>query len=121
MEISFSQLAACTEQNKLNMIFDQRADVWNTLIFDYRGACYLQNSSFFRYADYVSLMSFDYHTATSDPVTGINSPLYEPPGGNPNNTALNTVSIFHQSTFFRFLFIKNHFINQMYVASFPTA
>jgi len=43
-----------------------------------------------QYADYVSLMSFDYHTATSDPVTGINSPLYEPPGGNPNNTALNT-------------------------------
>ena len=65
-------------------------------------------------------MSYDYHTATSDKTTGINSPLYAP-GGNPNDTKLNTVSIFHQSTFLRFQFIKNHFISQMYVASFPTA
>jgi len=43
-----------------------------------------------QYADYINLMSFDYHTATSDPVTGINSALYEPPGGNPNDTTLNT-------------------------------
>jgi len=77
--------------------------------------------SCFRYADYISLMSFDYHTATSDNVTGINSPLYGPPGGNTSDSKLNVVSIFHQSTFLRFLFIKNRFISQMYVASFCTA
>jgi len=43
-----------------------------------------------QYADYINLMSYDYHTATSDNVTGINSPLYAPPGGNPNDTKLNT-------------------------------
>ncbi|KAJ9590784.1 hypothetical protein L9F63_016170, partial [Diploptera punctata] len=33
-----------------------------------------------RYADYVSLLSFDYHTASSDNFTGLNAPLHEIPG-----------------------------------------
>nr|AHB39935.1 chitinase 2 [Coptotermes formosanus] len=42
-----------------------------------------------QYADYISLMSFDYHTATSDNVTGLNSPLHAIPEENRNNTKLN--------------------------------
>jgi hypothetical protein len=66
-------------------------------------------------------MSYDYHNAASETVTGLISPLYDLPGGNPNDTKLNTVSIFHQSILLWFLFVKNHFIRQMYVALFPTA
>ena len=34
----------------------------------------------YRYADYVTVLTFDYHTASSDNVTGLNAPLYQPLG-----------------------------------------
>jgi chitinase len=45
------------------------------------------------YVDYINLMSYDYHTAASDHVTGINSPLHQPPGGKPNDTLYTDSSV----------------------------
>lgn len=42
-----------------------------------------------QYADYVSLMSFDYHTATSDKVTALNSALHKLPGETGEDATLN--------------------------------
>jgi hypothetical protein len=123
MKMSFSKLPASTEQNnKCNFIFDKNAYVWNKLTWLQRSLLFTEFLPCSRYADYISLMSFDYHTATSDNVTGLNSPLHAVPGENPNNK-LNVVSVFQQSIFLLFLFKKNNFISlckQTFVVSFPT-
>jgi hypothetical protein len=43
-------------------------------------------------------MSFDYHTATSDDVTALNSALHKLPGETGDDATLNVVNLFHQST-----------------------
>jgi GH18 family chitinase len=84
-----------------------------------RSLLFTEFLSCFRYADYISIMSFDYHTATSDNVTGLNSPLRALPGENRNDTKLNVVSAFHQSTFLTFLFINNHSVRLRKQMSHP--
>jgi hypothetical protein len=103
---SFSQLVACTEQNKSNHLRSECTCMEHINIRLQRSLLFTEFLSCFRYADYISLMSFDYHTATSDNVTGLNSPLHAIPEENRNNTKLNVVSACHQSTFLMFLFIK---------------